>query len=46
MFREKMKLIAWLIRKGDADTTIDIMSSKKAKDPDFFFSTWLIRKGG
>ena len=32
-YREKMKLLA----KGDADTAIGIMMTRKARDPDFFF---------
>ena len=36
-----MKLIA----KGDAETAVDIMRSRKAKDPDFFFQYMLDKEG-
>ncbi|XP_020197058.1 protein FAR1-RELATED SEQUENCE 5-like [Aegilops tauschii subsp. strangulata] len=36
--REKMKLIA----KGDAETAVGIMRSKKEKDPEFFFEYVLV----
>ena len=39
--REKMKLIA----KGDANTAIGIMRSRKEKDPDFFFEYVLDKEG-
>ncbi|KAM3197683.1 hypothetical protein ACQJBY_073010 [Aegilops geniculata] len=39
--REKIKLIA----KGDIDTALGIMRSKKAKDPNFFFEYMLDKEG-
>ena len=39
--REKTKLIA----KGDAETTVGIMRSRKEKDPEFFLSMCVTRKG-
>ena len=39
-YREKMKLLA----KGDADTAIGIMMTRKTRDPDFFLSTLLTQK--
>uniref|UniRef100_M8ATH1 Uncharacterized protein n=1 Tax=Aegilops tauschii TaxID=37682 RepID=M8ATH1_AEGTA len=39
--REKMKLIA----KGDAETAVGIMRSRKEKDPKFFLSMCVTRKG-
>ena len=40
-YREKMKLIA----KGDAETTVGIMRSRKEKGLEFFWGMCLIRKG-
>lgn len=39
--REKMKLMA----QGDAETAVGIMRSRKEKDPEFFLSMCLTRKG-
>ena len=39
--REKRKLLA----KGDADTAIGIMRSRKEKDPDFFFEYVMDKEG-
>nr|XP_040249178.1 protein FAR1-RELATED SEQUENCE 5-like [Aegilops tauschii subsp. strangulata] len=39
--QEKMKLIA----KGDVETAVGIMRSRKAKDPDFFFEYKLDKEG-